>query len=198
MLGLSSLPGLIPSGSTKQVFKEAKKENKKPWKTKVCARFWSLRSESWVKQVNVRKCQLALTCVCESHLVSSSPQMFNISLVAWASPAAFWWFSFFMLPFILLFLVDLWFILLDLVIAYSGCNVSIRALICNLSSPLPASYPGCHPPVAQFFLSANYGGQRTLKSLYPWCLISLSNSINSCGVDLATTSWKISLFFLCC
>lgn len=53
------------------------------------SRFWSLRSESSVKHVNTSKCQLALTYICESQIMSSSSQKFNTSLVAWSSPAAF-------------------------------------------------------------------------------------------------------------
>jgi len=41
---------------------------------KVCERvtIWSLRSESTVKHVNTSKCQLALTCSCEYHMMSTS------------------------------------------------------------------------------------------------------------------------------
>lgn len=58
---------------------------------KMCERniFWSLRSESSVKHVNTSECQMAMTYICESHRMSASSQMFNISLVAWSSPAFF-------------------------------------------------------------------------------------------------------------
>lgn len=68
-----------------------KKKTRKDERHKVCERisFWSLRSESSVKHVNTSKCQLALTYICEAHMMSSSSQMLNISLVAQSSPAAF-------------------------------------------------------------------------------------------------------------
>lgn len=66
--------------------KEKQREEKvrKDERYKVCKRirFWSLRSESSVKHVNTSKCQLAPVYICESRMMSSSSEMFNISLVA--------------------------------------------------------------------------------------------------------------------
>lgn len=74
-----------------RIIRRNEAKTRKDERFKVCERirFWSLRSESSVKNVNTSKCQLALTDICESQMMSSSSHKFNTSLVAWSSPAAF-------------------------------------------------------------------------------------------------------------
>ena len=63
------------------------------------------------------------------------------------------------------FFEDFLFIVWDIVISYSASNVSIWALNCNRSTPLPASYPDLYPPVTHFVLSDHY--ERTGSSVIP-------------------------------